>query len=163
MPLYRRFYTAKRTRGPWSSLLSEEFLDLLHPGLGAGVVPVAVCLADRLEFAQQLPLPVGQIHRRFDDDVAEQIAVFPAAHAANTFAAQTKYLSRLGFGGDSDLRRTVQGRDFDLSAERRRRETDRHFAVQVVVIALKNRMRLDLDLHVKIACRAAIYPGLAFA
>src|SRR5216683_933629 len=105
MPLYRRFYTAKRTRGPWSSLLSEEFLDLLHPGLGAGVVPVAVCLADRLEFAQQLPLPVGQIHRGFHDDVAKQVALFPTAHTANAFAAQAKYLSRLSFGGDSDLLR----------------------------------------------------------
>src|SRR3989442_4739936 len=153
----------KGNRGPWSSLLSEEFFDFLHPGLGAGVVPIAVCLADRLELAQQLPLSVGQVYRRFDDDVAEQIAVFPTAHAANTLAAQPKYLPRLSLGGDSDLRRTVQRGNFDLPAERRRRETDRHFAVQVVVVALKDRMGLDLDLHVKIACRPAIHPVLAFA
>src|SRR6266849_6601532 len=62
-----------------------------------------------------------------------------------------------------DLLRTVQRGNFDLSAERRRRETDRHLAVQVVVVALKNRMGFDLDLHVKIACRPAIHPGLALA
>jgi len=31
------------------------------------------------------------------------------------------------------------------------------------LVALKDRMGLDLDLHVKIACRPAIHPGLAFA
>src|SRR6266571_4611883 len=153
----------KGSRGPWPSLLSEEFLDLIHPRLGAGVVSIAVRLADRLELAQQLPLSVGQVYRRFDDDVAEQVAVFPTAHAANALAAQPKYLPGLSLGRDSDLRRAVQRGNFDLSAERRRRETDRHLAVQVVVIALKNRMGLDLDLHVEIACRSAIHPGLALA
>src|SRR5882762_4138729 len=145
------------------SLLSEELFDFVHPRLGTGVVPVAVCLADRLELAQQLPLSVGQVYRRFDDDVAEQVAVFPTAHAANTLATQPKYLPRLSLGGDSVLRRPVQRGNLDLSAERRRRETDRHLAVQVVVVALKDRMGLDLDLHVKVACRPAIHPGLAFA
>src|SRR6266568_9206913 len=153
----------KGNRGPWSSLLSEEFFDFLHPRLGAGVVSIAVRLADRLELAQQLPLSVGQVYRSFDDDVAEQVAVFPAAHTANALATQPKYLPRLSLGGDSDLRRTVQSGYFDLPAERRRRETDRHLAVKVVVVALKNRMGLDLDLHVKIACRPAIDSGLAFA
>src|SRR6266700_3072425 len=153
----------KGSPSPWSSLLSEEFSDLLHPRLGTGAMSFAVGLADRLELAKQLPLSVGQVYRRFDDDVAEQIAVFTAAHAANALASQAEYLSRLGLGGDSDLRRTVQRGNFDLSAERRRRETDRHLAVQVVVVALKNRMGLDLDLHVKIACRSAIHPGLALA
>src|SRR5258708_16013552 len=103
------------------------------------------------------------MHGGLEEGGAGGVGGVAAGEAEKTFAAQAKYRSRLGFGGDSDLRRTVQGRDFDLSAERRRRETDRHFAVQVVVIALKNRMRLNLDLHVKVACRAAIYPGLAFA
>src|SRR5438034_5943856 len=148
---------------PSPSLLSEEFLDLIHPGLGAGVVSIAVPLADHLELAQQFPLSLGQVYRCLDDDVAKQIAVFPTAHAANALSAQPKYLPRLSLGGDSDLRRTVQRGNFDLSAERCRRETHRHLAVQVVVVALKNRMGLDLDLHVKIACRSAIHPGLAFA
>src|SRR6266850_8287101 len=33
---YRRFYTPPQGRRPTSPLLGEEFLDLLHPGLGAG-------------------------------------------------------------------------------------------------------------------------------
>src|SRR5712692_1331377 len=155
-----------RKKGPETLshlLLGEEFFDLLHPRLGAGVVSIAVRLADHLELTQQLPLSVGQVYRSFDDDVAEQVAVFPAAHTANALATQPKYLPRLSLGGDSDLRRTVQSGYFYLSAERRRRETDRHLAVKVVVVALKNRMGLDLDLHVKIACRPAIDSGLAFA
>src|SRR6266508_2063369 len=138
MRSYRRFYT-RCVEYVLDLLLSEEFFDLLHPGFGTRVVSIAVYLADRLELAQQLPLSVGRVYRRFDNDVTEQIAVFPTAHTANTLARQPKYLPRLSLGGDSDLRRTVQRGDFNLSAERRRRETDRHFAVQVVVVALKNR------------------------
>src|ERR1700752_2353384 len=87
MPRYRRFYTANGGRRPFAGLLGEEFLDLLHPGLGAGVVSLPVSLADHLELAQQFPLPVSQVYRRFDDDVAEQVTVFPTAHPANALAA----------------------------------------------------------------------------
>src|SRR6266567_7373655 len=153
----------KATKVPESSLFSEELLDLVHPGLRARVVALGVLLADRLEFAQQLPLLLGQIDRSLDDDVAQQIALFPAAHAANAFAAQPEYLSRLGLGGDPDPCRTVQRRDFDVSAEGRRREADRHLAMQVVVVALEHGVRLDLDLHVEVACRTAVHPGLAFS
>src|SRR5258706_12141256 len=114
---------------PTAPLLGEEFLDLLHPGLGARVVSLAVPLADHLEFAQQLPLSVSQVYRRFDDDVAKQVAVFATAHTANALAAQPKYLPGLGLGGDSDLRRAVQRGNLDFSAERRRSEADRHLAV----------------------------------
>src|SRR6266851_2446054 len=148
---------------PESSLFSEELLDLVHPGFRARVVTLGILLADRLELAQQLPLLFGQIDRSLDNDVAQQIALFPAAHAANAFAAQPEYLSRLGLGGDPDPCRTVQRRDFDVSAEGRRREADRHLAMQVVMIALEHGVRLDLDLHVEIACRTAVHPGLAFA
>src|SRR5438105_14749148 len=72
---------------PSPSLLSEEFFDLLHPRLGAGVVSVAVSLADHLELAQQLPLSVGQVYRRFDDAVAKQVAVLQHAHSAIALAA----------------------------------------------------------------------------
>src|SRR5436309_14677157 len=113
MPRYRGFYTAKRGRRPFTLLLGKEFLDLLQPGLGARVVSLAVSLADHLELAQQLPLSVSQVHRRFDDDVAEQVAVFPTAHAANALAAQPKYLPGLSLGGDSDLRRAVQRGNVD--------------------------------------------------
>src|SRR6266700_3660464 len=153
----------KATKVPESSLFSEELLDLVHPGLRARVVALGVLLADRLEFAQQLPLLLGQIDRSLDDDVAQQIALLPAAHAANAFAAQPEYLSRLGLGGDPDPCRTVQRRDFDVSAEGRRREADRHLAMQVVVVALEHGVGLDLDLHLEVACRTAVHPGLAFS
>src|SRR6266581_2715559 len=133
MPRTTILHPQKGEPKPSPSLLSEEFLDLIHPGLGAGVVSIAVPLADHLELAQQFPLSLGQVYRRLDDDVAKQIAVFPTAHAANALSAQPKYLPRLSLGG------------------------------QVVVVALKNRMGLDLDLHVEIARRPAIDPRLALA
>src|SRR6267154_1939767 len=58
----------KGSPSPWSSLLSEEFSDLLHPRPGTGAMSFAVGLADRLELAKQLPLSVGETDRRFDDD-----------------------------------------------------------------------------------------------
>src|SRR5713101_7297779 len=146
-----------------SFLLCKEFLDLVHPGFRARVVTLGILLADRLELAKQFPLSLDQIDRSLDNDVAKQIALFPAAYAANAFAAQPEYLSRLGLGGDPDPCRTVQRRDFDVSAESRRREADRHLAMQVVMVALEHRVRLDLDLHVEIACRTAVHPGLAFS
>src|SRR3970282_1527447 len=51
----------------------------------------------------------------------------------------------------------------DLAAESRRREAHRYLAVQIVVIALKYGMRLDVDHHIKIAGRTAVDARLAFA
>src|SRR5438046_9855739 len=69
---------------PSPSLLSEEFLDLIHPGLGAGVVSIAVPLADHLELAQQFLLSLGQAYRCLDDDLLKQIGVFPSAQVAGS-------------------------------------------------------------------------------
>src|SRR5690349_23376176 len=96
-------------------------------------MPVAVDLGDRLELAQQLPLTVGEIDRRFDDDVTEQVTVLAAAHAANALAAQPEHLARLSFGGNSDLCRAVERGYLDFPAERCRCEAHRHLAMQIEI------------------------------
>ena len=51
----------------------------------------------------------------------------------------------------------------DFAAERGDGERNRHFAIKIVVFALKNRVLLDVNDDVKIARRAAANSGLAVA
>src|SRR3954471_18356545 len=78
-------------------LTLEELLDLVQPGLRAGIVPRVVLLADRLELAQQLALALGQADRGLHHHVAEEIAGCLAAHALDALRFQAERLSALGF------------------------------------------------------------------
>ena len=51
----------------------------------------------------------------------------------------------------------------DLAAERERREVERHLAVEVVAVALEERMVLHVDDDVEVARRTARASGFAFA
>jgi hypothetical protein len=86
-----------------------------------------------------------------------------AAHALDALAAQAEHLAGLGFGRHLELGHAVEGGDLDLAAQRSNREADRHFAMQVVVVALEYGVRLEVDLHVEVARRAAIDAVFAFA
>src|SRR2546425_5789034 len=141
----------------------EELLHFVEPGLGARVVARAVLLGDRLELAQQLALALGEADRRFHHHVAEQVTRQVAAHALDAFAFQAEGLAGLRLGRHADVRRAVQRRDADVAAERRGAERNRHLAVQVVVVALEHRVRLDVHLDIEVAGRAAVDTGLAFA
>ena len=55
-------------------LALKKFLDLVHPRLGARVVAAGVLDADRFELGQQFALARRQVDRRFDYDMAQQIA-----------------------------------------------------------------------------------------
>ena len=58
---------------------------------------------------------------------------------------------------------SVERRHADLAAERERREVDRHLAVEVVAVALEERVLLHVDDDVEVAGRAAGRAVLAFA
>src|SRR5436190_1576211 len=108
--------------------------------------------------------PAGSgLHRRLDDDVAEEIARLLAAHALDPLAAHAEGFAGLGFGGHADLGGAVERGDRDLAAEGSGRDGDRHLAMQVVMVALEYGVRLDVDLHVEVSRRAAVHAGLAFA
>jgi hypothetical protein len=85
------------------------------------------------------------------------------ADALDALAAQAEDSSRLGFGGNLDGGGAIQRRDFDLATQCCRGERDRHFAMQVVVVALEDIVRLEVDLDIQIARRAAIDAMLALA
>jgi putative transcriptional regulator len=55
-------------------LLREKLFDFVHPRLGARVVAAGVFDVDRFKLGQQFALARRQVDRRFDYDVAHQIA-----------------------------------------------------------------------------------------
>ncbi len=55
-------------------LLRKKLFDLVHPRLGARVMAAGVFDVDRFKLGQEFALARGQVDRRFDDDVAQQIA-----------------------------------------------------------------------------------------
>src|SRR4030042_3604870 len=86
-----------------------------------------------------------------------------AAHALDSLAAQAEHLSGLRFCRDLDLGMACQGGDFNLPAKCSGGETDRHFAMQIVAVALEYRVVLEMDHHIEVARRTAVDPGLALA
>ena len=116
-----------------------------------------------IELAQQLALCVVELDRRLHRDVAIQVAGVAGAHAFDAFATQTELLAGLRAFGQVNRRFTRQGGYIDFAAERRRHDADRHVAVQVVAIALKNVVLLEADFNVQITRGAAVGARLTIA
>src|SRR5450631_1062562 len=153
--------TSKRSAGPPMSG-SEELANPVEPVLGARVVPRRVLAVDRLELAQQFLLPPRELDRRLDRDVTIEIAVHAAAHRLDALVAQAEHLPALRFRRNLDLGVAVERRDLDFAAKRRDRERNRHLAMQIAVLALEHRMRLQADHDVQVAGRPAVEPRLSF-
>src|SRR5690606_12947576 len=116
-----------------------------------------------LELVQQLALRGGQVDRGFHHHLAVQIARGAAAHRLHALVAQAEDPAGLGLGGDADLGFAAEGRHAHRVPERRLREADRHFAVQVVAVALEDVVRTHAHFDIQIARLGARGPGLAFA
>src|SRR5690606_11135697 len=140
---------------------AEEVLDPIRPGLALGRVFFTPVRQGGFKLAQQFLLLVGQADRRFQRDVAIQIAGIAGTHAANAFAAQAEDFAGLRSFRNRDRAASAQCRHLQLAAQRRRGERDRQLAVQVVAIALEDRVRLDVHLNVEVARRAAVDTRLA--
>ena len=93
----------------------------------------------------------------------EQVAVAAAADVGHAAAANAERRAGLRAGRDRERLVAVERRNPDLAAERERREVQRHFAVQVVAVALEERVLLHVDHDVEIAARTAAGPRFAFA
>src|SRR6185369_2683026 len=92
-----------------------------------------------------------------------QVAMGMATDPLDALAAQAEDPSRLGFAGNLDAGGAIQRRDLDFAAEGCRGEGNRHLAMQIVVITGEDGMRLEVNLDVKVARRAAIDAMFAFA
>src|SRR6185437_5621200 len=115
------------------------------------------------ELFQQLALLAGQAHRRFHHHPAEQIAGATAAHRFHPLPAQPEHMPALGFRWNADGRLAIQRGHFDVRAERRLRKTHRHFAVQVIALALENLVLAHMHFHVQIARRGTRRTSFALA
>lgn len=144
-------------------LFREKLPHLIKPPLRAGIVHPLVVAADRLELFEQLFLPRSELHRRFDHDMAMQVAVVVRTHALDAPAAQAEYLAALGFDRYADLRLSVERGDLQLTAEGGGGEADWHLAVEVVTVALEHGMRAQLNDDEEIASRSAVDPRFALA
>ncbi len=49
-------------------------------------MPFGIAAADFFKLFEQFALPVGEVDRRFDDDVAQQVALADGAHAFDALA-----------------------------------------------------------------------------
>ncbi len=103
------------------------------------------------------------MNRRFNYHMAQQVAMCVTTNALDALATQTEYFPRLRFRRNLDLGDGIQRRYFNFATQRGRSETDRHFAVQVILFALENRVRFEVDLHVEIARGTSVDTVLTLA
>ena len=122
-----------------------------------------VALERGLELFQQLALALGEADRRFHHDTAQKIARHMAAHGFHALAAQPEQFAGLGFRRHLHLDGAIERRHFDLCAECGLGEAHRQFAIQIIAIALEDRVFAHPHFHVQIAGRRALRPGFAFA
>src|SRR3546814_95650 len=116
-----------------------------------------------LELLQQFALDVGEKDWGFNHNLADQVAGTAAAHGFDSLAAQAAPLAGLVFLRNPDLGRAIEGWHIDGGAECCLREADRHLAIQVVALALKDRVWANLHIDVQIAVRRTTRPCFALA
>src|SRR5690606_15570731 len=153
----------RRNRGSGHHPVPEA-LDAVEEGTGLRRMPERA-LADEggLEQLQQFALLGGQVDRRLHHRLAVQVARRTAAYRPDALVAQPELFAGLGLGRDPQFDLAVERRHPDDVAERRLRDPDRDLAVQVVAVALEDRMRAHPHLDVQVAGRGAGGPGLALA
>ena len=115
------------------------------------------------KLVQKLLLAISKPNRRFDNNVAHQIAGRRLAYRPDAFSAQPKGLAALRFRWNFDLRFAVERGNVNLATERCNGKRDGHFAMEIRAVTLKYRMGLQLHHHVQIARWAAVQTGLALA
>ncbi|ELA00912.1 NAD-specific glutamate dehydrogenase [Cupriavidus sp. HMR-1] len=142
---------------------AKEALHLVEPGLLLRAVTRTALVHRAVELAQDVLLGLGQLDRRLHVHMHVEVARISGTHTLDALAAQAERLAGLGAFRHRETGPAAQRRHFDIAAQRRRGERDRHLAVQVVAVALEHRVLLDMHLDVEIARRAAVDARLAVA
>src|SRR5690606_8298144 len=116
------------------------------------------------ELLEKLALPARQVDRHLYRNLDVEVAGRGRAEHRHALAAQAELRAGLRAGGDRHLGpAAVQRRHLDVAAEGRRGHGDRHAAVEIRAVALKEAVRPDRQEDVEVARRRAAHPGLAFA
>src|SRR6185437_13096732 len=96
-------------------------------------------------------LLLRELLRCRDANLHDQVAFAAFVQVWNALGAQLERLAALRSLRNLQSRGPLQRLDLKLCAQRRLWERDRHHAVQVVAVALKELMRLDAEDHIQIA------------
>src|SRR5262252_8180696 len=89
--------------------------------------------------------------------------MFPSIHVQDAFATKLEHLAALRAGRNLYIRFAFQRWHRHFAAERRGRKRNWHFTIQIVFVALKDRMFLNVNDHIKVALRSTTNPGFAVA
>src|SRR6266566_590012 len=119
--------------------------------------------AERGKFLQLAALLRIQSCGHFYNHPREQISAAAALQVRNSLAPQLEDLAVLRAGRDSQICLTFERRCRDLAAEGRNREGNRDFAIEIIFIALKHRVLLNVKHDVEIARRPAADAGFAIS
>ncbi len=123
----------------------------------------AAFVGQLFELAQQFALALGQLDRRLDHAMAQQVAGLTGAHALDPFAAQPERFAGLCAFGQRERGLATKCGHFDLTTECRLRIRNRNLAMQVIAFALKYRVLLDMNLDIQVARRTTVHTWLAIA
>src|SRR5690242_2519202 len=138
-----------------------ELLDAVDPVLGLRHVLLRRATGEGgFELFEQLLLLARQAHRRLHHHAADQVPVPAAAHRLYAAPAQAQLMAGLRLRRDGDFHLALQRGHRQLRAQRRLREADRHLAVQVVAVALEDRVLAHAHFHVEITRLGAGRTGL---
>ena len=108
----------------------------------------AVLDADGFKFTQQFFLPLCQFNWRLDHNMAVQVAMGIGTHTLDALAAQAEDFARLGFSRNFYACGSIQGGDFNFTAQCGSGKADRHFAMQIIAITLEHAVRFDVYFHI---------------
>ena len=129
----------------------------------APAAPFPSSIAHASELAEKLLLLVRERCRRNDRHLHMLIAVAVAAQLGNALALEAEVRARLRAGRNLQLDLLGQCRNLDVIAQRSLRERQRNLAVNIIVLAVEEVMRLDAKDDVQVAVRAALGAAFPFA
>lgn len=115
---------------------------------------VAAFARDLVKLFKQLFLLLGEVDRGFDGDPAEEVSGGTRAHIFNPLPAKTKESLTLGPFRDLEGGPTVKGGDLQFAPEGGGRKANGKITVEVVAIALEDRVCLDIYLNIEITGRS---------
>src|SRR5690606_22167577 len=141
--------------------LLEEILDPIHPALGLWTV---LRIGEGLvEFAQHGLLLVSQAYRGLDRDMRVEVVGIGCTQARDPLAALPEGLAGLGSFRQVDLGSPREGGHPHFTAEGGGCHGNGDLAMEIVAIALEDRVLTDPDLDEEVSRRATVDARLAVA
>ena len=134
-------------------LLVEHLLDFIKEVSAFCVVLVACCA---VKLFDKLFLLAVKILRNFNGNSYILVASASAAKSLNTLALESENITRLCTLTNRVGNLAVKSRNNNICSESRLCKGYRNFAPHIVTSAFKNRVRTNIYINMKVACRTAV-------